>query len=94
MIIWKGYGIIGLILLGLASYLVEKMGPEYFQSWEISKLSQTLFVGAILMLPFSIWDFLRFRKEKRVAHSIFFVPVFVFPLVLGGLGYVYLNYKA
>tara|TARA_B110001454_G_scaffold183141_1_gene178128 strand:- start:63256 stop:63540 length:285 start_codon:yes stop_codon:yes gene_type:complete len=93
MIVWRGYGILGLLLLGIASYLVEKFGPEYSASLEMSKLSQTLFLGAILMIPFSVWDFLRYRKEKRVAHSIFFVPVFVFPIVLAFLGYVYITYK-
>ncbi|OYZ24522.1 MAG: hypothetical protein B7Y39_01030 [Bdellovibrio sp. 28-41-41] len=38
-------GLSDLNCLVLGSCLVEKLGPEYFQSWEISKLRQTLFVG-------------------------------------------------
>lgn len=93
MVIWKGRGILGLLIVGLASYLVKSFSAEYLPNWSYSNLSLTLFVAAVLMLPLSILDFKNYLKIRKFEHSIFFIPICIFPVVLVALGYVYLNYQ-
>ncbi len=89
IIAWKGWGLLALIIVAACYFGISRLSPELLLRTGGGVVGVSLCLAAILMIPLAVYDFMIYRRDKVVQNSAFFIPLYIFPIVVLVLGIVF-----